>query len=131
MMFMKVIHNLKPIYDKNSKVLILGSMPSVISRQNQFYYANKTNRFWKIFEEIYNIKLENIQSKTNFLLENKIALWDVIKSCDIKGSSDSSIKNIKINDIDFILKKCNIEYIFCTGKKHLIYLIKISKLTFL
>ncbi len=117
MMFMKVIHNLKPIYDKNSKVLILGSMPSVISRKNQFYYANKTNRFWKILEEIYHVKLENIQSKTNFLLENKIALWDVIKSCDIKGSSDSSIKNIKINDIDFILKKCNIKYIFCTGKK--------------
>lgn len=114
---MKVIHNLNPIYNQDSKVLILGSMPSVISRQNHFYYANKTNRFWKILEILFQVNLKNNNDKINFLLQHNIAMWDVIKSCDIKGSSDSSIKNIKVNDIHSILNKTNIQYIFCTGKK--------------
>lgn len=114
---MKVTHNLNPIYDQNSKVLILGSMPSTISREYHFYYANKSNRFWKIIETLFSVKLEDNQQKENFLIQNKIALWDVIKSCDIEGSSDSTIKNIVVNDIPMILNKSNIQCVFCTGKK--------------
>lgn len=114
---MYIIHPLKPIYDSNSKVLILGTMPSVKSREANFYYANKNNRFWPIMESIFNTKLETNEDKEKFLINNNIAIWDVIKSCDITGSSDSSIKNIKINDIDKVIKNSNIKAIFCTGKK--------------
>ncbi|MEG1648143.1 MAG: DNA-deoxyinosine glycosylase [Bacilli bacterium] len=111
-----MIHNLDPIYNKNSKILILGSLPSVISRNANFYYANKNNRFWKIFEILFNVELSTNESKKEFLLNNNIALWDVIKSCEINGSSDSSIKNIKVNDIEKILHESNISCVFCTGK---------------
>lgn len=114
---MKVTHNLKPIYDNNSKILILGSMPSVVSRETNFYYANKSNRFWKILSILFCKKLDNNEDKKKFLLENNIALWDVIKSCDIKGSSDTSIKNVVVNDIESILKNSNIKVIACTGLK--------------
>ncbi len=113
---MKVIHNLKPIYNENSKILILGSLPSVVSRENNFYYANKTNRFWKILESVFSIKLNTNEEKEKFLLNNYIALWDVISSCNIKGSSDLSIKNVKVNNIDLIISKSSIKHIFCTGK---------------
>ena len=93
---MKVKHTLSPIYNKNSEILILGSMPSKLSREKNFYYANKQNRFWKIMEELYNINFSSNNDKMEFLLKNKIALWDVFKEVDIKGSSDSSIKNAKI-----------------------------------
>ncbi len=118
-MIMKVINNLKPIYDKNSEVLILGSMPSIISRENNFYYFNKTNRFWCILERLFNVKLNDIDEKINFLLKNHIALWDTIYSCEIKGSSDSSISNVKVNNIKKLLNESNITTIFATGKKSL------------
>lgn len=108
-----VEHTLKPIYNKYSKVLILGTMPSVKSRELNMYYAHPQNRFWKVIEIVFNKKIEN---KTEFLLEHNIALWDVIASCDIVGSSDSSIKNVIPNDIMKIVKKSNIKYIFTTGK---------------
>lgn len=114
---MKVYHELKPIYNKNSKILILGSMPSKISRDNNFYYANKTNRFWPVMSILFNKNLNTNLEKKQFLIENNIALWDVIASCDINGSSDSSIKNIKVNNINKILKETEIKYIFCTGLK--------------
>ena len=113
---MKVKHTLKPIYNELSKVLILGSMPSAISRENNFYYAHKTNRFWKILSILFNTELKTNTDKENFLLNNNIAIFDMIKECDINGSSDSSIKNIKINNLIPIIKKSNIKYIFCTGK---------------
>ncbi|MBR1413640.1 MAG: DNA-deoxyinosine glycosylase [Bacilli bacterium] len=111
---MKVIHTLNPIYDSNSKILILGSMPSVKSRQLNFYYANPQNRFWPVLERLFNT---SINDKINFLLNNYIALWDVIKSCDIDGSNDASIKNVEVNDVNYILKNSNITKIFVTGKK--------------
>lgn len=114
---MKVYHNLKPIYNDNSKILILGSMPSVISRKENFYYANQNNRFWKIMGQLFNVKLNSNTEKELFLLSHNIALWDVIKSCDINGSSDSSIKNIAINDINKIIENSQINTIFLTGKK--------------
>ena len=86
---MIVHHTLKPIYNENSKILILGSMPSIISRENNFYYANKTNRFWLIINNIFNTNLNTNEEKENFLLKNNIALFDMIKSCEITGSSDS------------------------------------------
>lgn len=113
---MKVKHTLKPIYNKLSKVLILGSMPSTISRETNFYYAHKTNRFWKILSILFNTELKTNNDKENFLLNNNIAIFDMIKECDINGSSDSSIKNIKVNNLIPIIKNSNIKYIFCTGK---------------
>ena len=128
---MKVYHTLKPIYNKNSKILILGSMPSVISRNKNFYYANRNNRFWNIMENLFLTKFNSNLEKREFLLDNKIALWDVIKCCEIKGSSDNSIKNVNINDINYLIKKSNIKYIFVTGKKALNlynkYLLNITK----
>ncbi len=114
---MHVIHPLKPIYNENSKILILGTMPSVISREKNFYYANPHNRFWPIIEYIFDVKLNTNEEKINFLLTNNIALWDTIKSCDIESSYDASIKNVKVNDINSLINKTKIKYIFCTGKK--------------
>ena len=113
---MLVKHTLKPIYNKNSKILILGSIPSIKSRENNFYYANKQNRFWNIINILFKQNLNTNNEKTKFLLNNNIALYDVIKECEIVGSSDSSIKNIKINNIESIINKSNIKYIFLTGK---------------
>ena len=109
---LKVKHNLKPIYDEFSQILILGSMPSVVSRKLNFYYAHPQNRFWLVLEKVFQ---KTITDKEKFLLENHIALWDVLASCEIKGSSDSSIKQIKVNNLNKILKSCNIKQIFITG----------------
>ena len=108
-----VEHTLKPIYNHNSKVLILGTIPSVKSRELLFYYAHPQNRFWIVLESVFETKIIN---KEEFLLDNNIALWDVIASCDIIGSSDSSIKNVEPNDIKSLVDKTKIKYIFCTGK---------------
>ncbi|MDO4594308.1 MAG: DNA-deoxyinosine glycosylase [Tissierellia bacterium] len=107
----------KPIYDENSKVLILGSFPSIISRKNDFYYSNPQNRFWKILEIIYNRKLQNMEEKINLLIEQQIALYDSIAKCDIKNSSDLSIKNITATDIGPILDNSKVEKILCNGRK--------------
>lgn len=113
----KVFHTIDPIYNKDSKILILGSMPSVKSREDNFYYAHPKNRFWKIIKELFKeINLETIEDKKEFLLKNNIALYDVIKSCTISSSSDSSIKNVEVNDIKSIVDKTNITKIFTTGK---------------
>lgn len=114
---MKAKHNIKPIYNNESQILILGTMPSVISREVGFYYAHPQNRFWKIFEVIFNTNLSSIEKKIEFLEHNHIAIWDTIESCYIKGSSDSSIKNIKVNDINRIIKNAPIKCVFCTGQK--------------
>ncbi len=114
---MRVFHELEPIYDNNSKILILGSFPSVKSRENHFYYGHPQNRFWRVLEALYNVKLDSIDSKKSFLYENSIALWDVISSCEIQGSSDSSIKNIEVNDIELLLNNSDITKIFVNGKK--------------
>ncbi|MDO4283385.1 MAG: DNA-deoxyinosine glycosylase [Clostridia bacterium] len=113
---MRVIHPFEPIYNKDSKILILGSFPSVKSREDNFYYAHPQNRFWKVLERIYGeAKLENKEAKIQFLLKNNIAIWDSIKSCDIENSDDSSIKNAIPNDIEKILSESSITKIFCNG----------------
>lgn len=113
---MKAIHNIQPIYNEESKILILGSMPSVTSREKEFFYAHPQNRFWPVLETIFEVNLPTINAKKEFLLQEKIALWDTIKSCHINGSSDASIKDIEVNDIEMILNKAQIKAIFCTGK---------------
>lgn len=115
---MKVVHTLEPVYDENSKVLILGSMPSVKSREFGFYYAHPMNRFWKILEKVFKEQIgEFKEEKVIFLKKQRIALYDVIKSCDINGSSDNSIKNVIPNDLVSIIKNSNIKTIFTTGIK--------------
>ena len=111
-----IIHNLKPIYNEKSKILILGSMPSTISRIEKFYYANKKNRFWPIMETLFNISFTTQTQKEDFLLQKNIALWDVIKECDIDNSKDSSIKNVIPNNIQKLVDNSQITIIFTTGK---------------
>ena len=114
----KVYHTLEPFYDENSEILILGSLPSVKSREENFYYAHPKNRFWKVLSDVYEKEIpKTIEEKKNFLKENKIALYDVIRSCEIIGSSDSSIKNVKINNLKQIIKNSRIKRIYTTGKK--------------
>lgn len=114
----KVIHPLKPIYDSNSKILILGSFPSVKSREANFYYGHPQNKFWRTLERVYeeNIGPSNMD-KTKFLLKHNIALWDVIKSCTIIGSNDNSIKDVTVNNIERLVKITKIKKIYTTGKK--------------
>lgn len=130
---MRQIHPLQPIYNKNSKILILGSFPSEKSRENNFYYANKNNRFWRVIEKLFESKLISNEDKINILLTNHIALWDVINSCEIHKSSDSSIKDIIPNDINSIINNSDIKYIFVNGKKALElynkYLLAVTKLS--
>ena len=112
-----IIHPFPPLYDENSKILILGSFPSVKSREQNFFYAHPQNRFWKVLSLIFNSPLpETVEEKTTFLLKNKIALWDVLASCEITGSSDNSIKNAVANDISQIIYNSKIENIFINGK---------------
>ena len=109
-----VMHTFAPVYDKKSRVLILGTFPSVKSRENRFYYGHPRNRFWKVCGcEV----PETIEEKKAFLLENHIAIWDVIASCDIAGSSDSSITNVVANDIERLLTEAPIEAVFLNGAK--------------
>lgn len=110
-------HPIKPLYDKNSKILILGSFPSLKSREQMFFYGHPQNRFWKVISTIFDCDLPcTIDEKKHLLLTNKIAVWDVIASCDINGSSDSSIKNVVANDLSVIFNNANIEKIFVNGK---------------
>lgn len=109
----RVYHEFPPFYDENSKVLILGSIPSVKSREIGFYYGHPQNRFWKVLSLVFN---SSILDKKEFLKQHHIALWDVLESCEINGSSDDSIKKEIPNNIPLILEKCNINAIFTTGK---------------
>lgn len=112
-----VTHPFEPIYDENSKILILGSFPSVRSRADGFYYGHPQNRFWRLMSELYDEDtLETIEEKKAFLLKQGIALWDVISSCEIENSSDSSIRNAVPNDLDRILKNAEIHMIYTNGK---------------
>ena len=98
----KVKHEIPPIYNENSKILILGSFPSVKSRENQFFYHHPQNRFWKTLAAVVGCDTPiSIEEKKKFLLDNNIAVWDVIASCEIEGSSDSSIKNVVVNDFNY------------------------------
>lgn len=111
-------HPFGPLYDENSRVLILGSFPSVKSREQNFFYGHPQNRFWKVVSAVFEQPLpQTIEEKKHLILSNGLALWDSIASCEITGSSDSSIRNAQANDIRIILDSCNIERIYCNGRK--------------
>lgn len=113
-----LIHSIPPTYDEGSRILILGSFPSVLSRKQEYFYAHPQNRFWKVLSAVFEDALpESIEEKKAFLHKHRIALWDVIASCDIVGSSDSSISNVKANDLAAILNAAKIRAIFVNGRK--------------
>lgn len=123
-----VVHPFPPLFDKNSRILILGSFPSVKSREQMFFYGHPQNRFWRVVSEVFEkSEPKTIEEKRMFCKNNKIALWDSIQSCDIVGSSDSSIKNVVPNDLSQILNTAKIEKIFVNGKTSLKYYNKYIK----
>lgn len=110
-------HPFPPIYNQYSKILILGSFPSVKSREEMFFYGHPQNRFWKVIASVFKSNIPcSVDEKKLFLLSHGIALWDVISHCNITGSSDASIKNAVPNDISVILNTANIKKIFVNGK---------------
>lgn len=125
-----VHHEIPPVYDENSRILILGSFPSVKSRESRFFYGHPQNRFWKVLAAIFDRDAAasetdmgeagaavpgTVEEKKAFLLANGIAVWDVIASCEIRGSSDQSIRNVVPNDLTPILETAGIRRIFCNG----------------
>ena len=115
---MKIEHTIAPVYDENSRILILGSFPSVKSREQKFFYGHKQNRFWKVLAGILGREVpQTIEEKKKMLLTHHIAVWDVIQSCEIEGSSDASIRNVIPNDLSEILKTADIQVIYTNGGK--------------
>lgn len=113
-----VVHPLTPVFDENSRVLILGTMPSPKSREIGFYYSHPQNRFWRILSELYRTPLpQTNQEKTALVLAHRIALWDVLKSCRIDGADDGSIRDPVPNDIAGLIRKTKIDMVFTTGTK--------------
>lgn len=114
-----VIHPFEPIYNSSSRSLILGSFPSVISRKNDFYFSNPKNRFWKVLIEGVYLKEDgkDKESRIKFILDNNLALFDVISKCEIVSSDDSSIKKIIPNDLKSIVENSQIRNVFLNGKK--------------
>lgn len=111
-------HTFAPVYDENSRILILGTFPSVKSRENRFYYGHPQNRFWRVTAALTGSAVpRTIEEKKKMLLEGRIAIWDVIASCEIEGSSDSSIRSVVPNDIAGLLKQTRIQAVFCNGAK--------------
>lgn len=111
-------HTFMPVYDHQSKVLILGTFPSVKSREVNFYYGHPQNRFWKVLAVILKVSVpETVEEKRQMLLTHGIAIWDVIASCEITGSSDASIRDVEVNDISPILKTASIGAVFANGAK--------------
>ena len=121
-------HPFPPLYNKDSKILILGSFPSVKSREQKFFYGHPQNRFWKVISAVFECnEPETIEEKKKLLLENDIALWDVIATCEITESSDSSIRNVEVNDISKILEEADIRQIFVNGRTAEKYFEKYTK----
>ncbi|MBQ8762856.1 MAG: DNA-deoxyinosine glycosylase [Clostridia bacterium] len=112
-----IVHPIPPLFDENSKTLILGSFPSVKSREAEFFYGHPQNRFWSVLAELHGVKKpETVEEKKKLVLENNLALWDVIQSCEIVGSSDSSISNVTANDLSIIINNSKVDKIFVNGK---------------
>ena len=111
-----ITHPFPPLYDENSRTLILGSFPSVKSREAMFFYGHPQNRFWKLIAELYGEDVPStIEEKSSLVLRHRLALWDSIHSCTITGSSDSSVRDVVTNDISGIIRNSKIERIFCNG----------------
>lgn len=114
----RVSHCFEPVYNRESRILILGTMPSPASRSQGFYYSHPRNRFWSVLAEIFGETVpENPEERRKFALRHRIALWDVLAACDIDGASDASIRNPVVNDIGMILNAADIRAVFTTGAK--------------
>ena len=113
-----IIHPIPPTFDERSEVLILGSFPSVKSREMGYFYGHKQNRFWKIVSALYGEAVPmTVEERRSFLLRHRIAAWDVIASCTITDSSDSSIKDVVPNDLSVILEGSAVKRVFVNGRK--------------
>ena len=111
-------HPFGPLFNEDSRVLILGSFPSVKSREQNFFYGHPQNRFWKVVAAVLRQPVPGtIEEKKELILSGRLALWDSIASCEITGSSDASIRNAQANDISIILENSKIERIYCNGRK--------------
>lgn len=116
--YQRLVHNFEPVWDEQSRILILGTFPSVKSRENHFYYGHPQNRFWRLLAALTDERTPvTVSEKTEFLLRNHIAIWDVISACDIVGSSDSSIRNVVANDMRVILDRAPVRRIYANGGK--------------
>ena len=112
-----IVHPIPPLFNAESEVLILGSFPSVKSREAAFFYGHPQNRFWAVIAEIFGTeKPVTVEDKKEFILSNKLALWDVIAQCEIEGSADSTITDVTANDLSVILENSNVKRIFVNGK---------------
>lgn len=115
---MRIEHPIPPLYNSDSQILILGSFPSVKSREMKFFYGHPQNRFWTVLASLCEEEIPtNIEGKKKLVLSHGFALWDVVASCDVIGSSDSSIRNVVINDLRPILEEARINKIICNGRK--------------
>lgn len=115
---MSIVHPIPPVFDERSEILILGSFPSVRSRETGFYYGHPQNRFWKMLAAVFGSKVpETTEEKRRFLLSRRLALWDVIGECEIKGSSDSSIRSVKPNDLTLITGFSSVKKVVLNGSK--------------
>ena len=113
----RIIHPFGPLFNESSRVLILGSFPSVKSREQQFFYGHPQNRFWKVLAALYQRDVPvTVDQKKALILENHLALWDSVASCVITGSSDASIREVRANDLSVILDHSPVRKIFCNGK---------------
>lgn len=126
-----IIHPFPPLYDENSKILILGSFPSVKSREAMFFYGHPQNRFWRVIAALYGEETpRNIDEKKRLILSHNLALWDSIQSCTITGSSDSSVKDVVPNDLSLITGNSRVDRVFCNGAlSHKMYMKFIFPLT--
>lgn len=112
-----IVHPIPPLFNEESETLILGSFPSVKSREAAFFYGHPQNRFWAVVAEIYGCeKPQTVEEKKRLVLENKLAMWDVIESCEIEGSADSTISSVTANDLNIILENSKVDRIFVNGK---------------
>lgn len=118
-----IVHPIPPVYDRDSNILILGSFPSVKSREQQFFYGHRQNRFWRVLAQVLGCSVpEDVEQKRAMLLSHHIAVWDVIASCEITGSADASIHSVKPNDLSPILTCADIRAIYTNGgKAHALY----------
>ncbi len=111
-----IIHSIEPVFDAESRVLILGTMPSPKSREVQFYYGHPQNRFWRVLAAVLGEEVpQSVPEKKAMLLRHRIALWDVLAECEITGASDSSIRNPVANDLSVILDHAPVQAVFTTG----------------
>jgi len=118
MEYQSLTHTFEPVFDNYSEILILGSFPSVKSRENHFYYGHPQNRFWKVMAYVLGMEVPaTIEEKKAMLLKKHVAVWDVIASCSIIGSSDTSIKDVKVNDLSWILENSSVKRIYVNGGK--------------